>query len=149
MPDWTDLSLHSAVSASLTNAAVARMKIKVVKVDYTNQESLKDALQGVETVISFIGEEATQRALIAACVEAGVRRYAPTEWAMFVFSAKVSKEILGHYVWLRADLASSSIGQDCRRGPPPQSSLRSRASLTPNGNPLKRFQRSINLILIP
>ncbi|KAF4431494.1 2`-hydroxyisoflavone reductase [Fusarium acutatum] len=57
-----------------------------VKADYENKSSLVDLFRGVETVLSFLavhldpGNE-TQKRLIDAAVEAGVKRFAPSEWA--------------------------------------------------------------------
>lgn len=55
------------------------------KIDYSNKEELVEALKGVNTVLSFVSndpENATQKALIDACVVAGVKRFAPSEWGM-------------------------------------------------------------------
>jgi hypothetical protein len=55
-------------------------------VDYSDVESLTAALQGVHTLLSFIvvhsdlNNEA-QLNLIDAAVAAGVKRFAPSEWA--------------------------------------------------------------------
>ncbi|KAM7185115.1 NmrA-like family protein [Naviculisporaceae sp. PSN 640] len=57
-----------------------------VKLDFHNKEDLVKVLKGVHTVLSFIlnrfdiGNQA-QKGLIDACVEAGVRRFAPNEWS--------------------------------------------------------------------
>jgi uncharacterized protein YbjT (DUF2867 family) len=57
------------------------------KVDYDNQESVINALQGVETLLSFVMsvDLATavglQKTLVHAAIKAGVRRFAPSEWA--------------------------------------------------------------------
>jgi uncharacterized protein YbjT (DUF2867 family) len=58
-----------------------------VKVDYEDKSALVQALQGVHTVLSFIVvhldlEGVAQRTLIDAAIEAGVKRIAPSEWAM-------------------------------------------------------------------
>ncbi|KAF4473396.1 2`-hydroxyisoflavone reductase [Fusarium agapanthi] len=56
------------------------------KTDYENKSELVDLFHGVETVLSFFavhldpGNE-TQKRLIDAAVEAGVKRFAPSEWA--------------------------------------------------------------------
>ncbi|KAM0710900.1 hypothetical protein Q7P35_001638 [Cladosporium inversicolor] len=59
----------------------------VREVDYTSPNSLAQALQGVHTVLSFIGGSASalrdsQLALVAAAREAGVQRFAPSEFAL-------------------------------------------------------------------
>ncbi|KAG7288283.1 hypothetical protein NEMBOFW57_007814 [Staphylotrichum longicolle] len=61
-----------------------------VKVDYLDRPSLVKALTGVHTVLSFIVahkdiDNVTQKALIDASIEAGVKRIAPSEWALAKF----------------------------------------------------------------
>lgn len=56
------------------------------KVQYDDSKGLKKTLQGVHTVLSFIDARmdeggVSQKHLIDACVQAGVRRFAPSEWA--------------------------------------------------------------------
>jgi hypothetical protein len=58
-----------------------------VKVDFLDKPSLVKALNGVHTVLSFIVahkdvDNATQKLLIDASIEAGVKRIAPSEWAL-------------------------------------------------------------------
>ncbi len=60
--------------------------INVVKVDYNDKASLTELLQGVDTVLSFTltssdPEGTVQKNLIDASVSAGVKRFAPSEWA--------------------------------------------------------------------
>jgi len=55
-------------------------------VDYSDKAALVNALEGVDTVLSFIitfndPNNQSQINLIDACIEAGVRRFAPSEWA--------------------------------------------------------------------
>ncbi|KAM5356781.1 hypothetical protein ACJ41O_003427 [Fusarium nematophilum] len=57
-----------------------------VKADYEDVAQLTKVLEGVETVLSFIidsndGKYSSQRNLIDAAVKAGVKRFAPSEWA--------------------------------------------------------------------
>lgn len=57
-----------------------------VRVDYNNMTDLTEHLRGVHTVLSFIvaledTEGAIQKNLINACIAAGVKRFAPSEWA--------------------------------------------------------------------
>jgi hypothetical protein len=61
--------------------------ITVREVDYASHSSLVQALQGVHTVLSFIGGSASalrdsQLALVSAAQEAGVKRFAPSEFAL-------------------------------------------------------------------
>ncbi|KAK3290479.1 uncharacterized protein B0H64DRAFT_412452 [Chaetomium fimeti] len=58
-----------------------------VKVDFSDKEALTQVLRGVHTVLSFIvvhkdTDNAAQKTLIDAAVEAGVRRIAPSEWSL-------------------------------------------------------------------
>ena len=56
-----------------------------VKANYDDPAQLAEILHGVDTVLSFIvahsdpGSQA-QKNLIEAAVQAGVRRFAPSEW---------------------------------------------------------------------
>ncbi|RBQ72549.1 hypothetical protein FVER14953_13271 [Fusarium verticillioides] len=57
------------------------------QVDYNDKSALVDAVKGIDTVLSFLAmfdqNEAfeLQKKLIDAAIEAGVRRFAPSEWA--------------------------------------------------------------------
>ncbi|CAG7555668.1 unnamed protein product [Fusarium equiseti] len=59
--------------------------VEWIQTDFSNKSELIGLLHGVETVLCFFavhldpGSE-NQRRLIDACVEAGVKRYAPSEW---------------------------------------------------------------------
>ncbi|KAF9641125.1 NmrA-like protein [Lasiodiplodia theobromae] len=61
--------------------------VKCVQVDYLHKTSLVDALRGTDVVLCFFastdqsGVVQKQKVLIDACIEAGVRRFAPSEWA--------------------------------------------------------------------
>ena len=55
--------------------------------DYEDLEGLISALQDVHTVLSFIVTQSdpgstAQKNLIDACIAAGVKRFAPSEWAL-------------------------------------------------------------------
>jgi hypothetical protein len=57
-----------------------------VKADYEDTNQLTQILQGVHTLLSFVTEQESQispiqRRLIDAAVQAGVKRFAPSEWA--------------------------------------------------------------------
>jgi nucleoside-diphosphate-sugar epimerase len=61
--------------------------VVVREVDYDSHESLTAALSGVHTVLSLIGGSATalrssQLALVAAAKQAGVKRFAPSEFSL-------------------------------------------------------------------
>lgn len=56
------------------------------KIDYEDVAQVAEALEGVHTVLSFIagpGDSAylPQKILIDASIQAGVKRFAPSEWA--------------------------------------------------------------------
>lgn len=58
------------------------------KVNYEDKQQLTESLRGIDTVLSFIlvhndPGNMSQKSLIDACVAAGVRRFAPSEWAFF------------------------------------------------------------------
>jgi hypothetical protein len=78
---------HNLVLLSRSNQPeLVAQGVDVRPVDYSNHEQLVEALRDVHTVLSVIGgsEEAMkngQLALIPACEEAGVKRFAPSEFA--------------------------------------------------------------------
>ena len=60
-----------------------------VKANYEAKEELVQALRGVHTLLCFITPQSdpgnsAQKNLIDAAVKAGVKRYAPSEWATSV-----------------------------------------------------------------
>lgn len=60
-----------------------------VKADYEDEARLASALNGVHTLLCFITSQSdpgsvAQKTLINAAVKAGVKRYAPSEWASWV-----------------------------------------------------------------
>jgi hypothetical protein len=65
--------------------------VKVERVDYTNLESLTQALQGQDAVISTLAKIAVpqQRLLIDASVKAGVKRFIPSEFGCDLKNPKV------------------------------------------------------------
>lgn len=54
--------------------------IKVAKVDYSSKDSLISALKGQDAFISAIPKHDSQPALIDAAIEAGVKRFLPSEF---------------------------------------------------------------------
>ncbi|KAL5041791.1 hypothetical protein BDW71DRAFT_217434 [Aspergillus fruticulosus] len=65
---------------------LAALGVNVVQVDYNDKDMLTGYLHGVHTVLSFIVLTAAQaglaqKNLIDACIKAGVKRFAPSEWA--------------------------------------------------------------------
>jgi len=60
--------------------------VRWARTDYRDKARLGRILRGIDTVLSFIvvvedAGDIAQRSLIDACVAAGVRRFAPSEWA--------------------------------------------------------------------
>jgi hypothetical protein len=77
---------YVVLSRSPQPAWTAR-EITVREIDYASHSSLVQALRDVHTVLSFIGGSASalrdsQLALVAAAQEAGVQRFAPSEFAI-------------------------------------------------------------------
>ncbi|KAK5164560.1 uncharacterized protein LTR77_009766 [Saxophila tyrrhenica] len=83
------LSPHPHTLILLTRTpqpSLSRLGIAVRPVSYTNHAELVTALEGVHTVLALIGGsleaiENAQLALIDAATEAGVKRFAPSEYA--------------------------------------------------------------------
>ena len=65
---------QSGKTSNLPSAA------KTVKVDYSSQHSLVDALKGQDVFISTIPQHDSQPALIDAAIAAGVKRFIPSEF---------------------------------------------------------------------
>lgn len=60
-----------------------------MKADYNDPAQLAQILRGVHTVLSFVTTQddptsAVQKNLIDAAIQAGVKRFAPSEWASWV-----------------------------------------------------------------
>ena len=67
----------------------AREGLNAVQVDYTDKAKLVSLLRGVNTVLSFVivasdPGNIAQKTLVDASIEAGVKRFAPNEWATYV-----------------------------------------------------------------
>ena len=70
-----------------------------VKTNYEDPKQLNEIMRGVHTVLSFITAHmdpgsVAQKGLIDAAVRAGVKRFAPSEWAMYVVTAYDCHDIL-------------------------------------------------------
>ncbi|KAE9567258.1 hypothetical protein CGMCC3_g16563 [Colletotrichum fructicola] len=75
--------------------------VKFVQVDYGDRDDLRSKLTGVHTVLCFIGGIEMQKRIIDICVEAGVKRFAPNEWATRSYSGSFSfqdKDIVYEYL---------------------------------------------------
>jgi hypothetical protein len=90
----------------------ADLGITQKKTTYEDQAQLVEVLQGVHTVLSFLvtpedPASIAQKNLIDAAIQAGVKRFAPSEWAWYasylpaVFSPilTVSSSELDHISW--------------------------------------------------
>lgn len=63
----------------------AKLGITWRTVDYDDSKTLVEALRGIHTVLSFVNTSTdsnnnAQKKLIDACVTAGVKRFAPSEY---------------------------------------------------------------------
>lgn len=61
-----------------------------IRADYSDTAQLEQALQGVHTLLSFAATQddpasTAQKNLIDAAIKAGVKRFAPSEWATCVY----------------------------------------------------------------
>lgn len=84
-----DTRKHEVVALSRnSNPSLTASGVDVRPVSYTDHASLTNALRGVHTVLSVIGGlkademRESQLALIAAAKEVGVKRFAPSEYAI-------------------------------------------------------------------
>lgn len=73
--------------SSKTIPSTSPPNITYKSVDYTNKEALVSALRGHEVCLSFIiahldPNRVGQKTLIQACITAGVKRFAPSEWGI-------------------------------------------------------------------
>lgn len=65
--------------------------------DYQDKGKLVELLKGIDVVLSFVGIQSEtdilgQKNLIDACIEAGVKRFAPSEW--FSYASQIPFIIL-------------------------------------------------------
>lgn len=61
--------------------------MKLLQVDYNDKADLVEKLRGIDVVMSFLvvhldESNMVQRNLIDASIEAGVKRFAPSEWGV-------------------------------------------------------------------
>lgn len=72
---------------------------KWVQVDYESKTSLVRAFSDIDTVLSFLAIPdpsamvRLQKNMIDAAIEAGVRRFSPSEWGRYVFSWQSTVQI--------------------------------------------------------
>jgi len=77
---------HDIIVISRTEYSLKPQQgLRFCALDYQDKDQLADMLRGVHTVLSFINQSvdhgnASQKALIDACVAAGVKRFAPSEY---------------------------------------------------------------------
>jgi nucleoside-diphosphate-sugar epimerase len=95
--------------------------VKVVKVDYTNLESLTSALTGQDALVSALAATgiASQKLLIDAAVKAGVKRFIPSEFgcdlknpkarALPVFAEKVQIETYLDELAVKGDISYTLV----------------------------------------
>ena len=77
-----EVTVLSRKDSKSVDSIPAHPNQKIVKVDYKSVDELKDALNGVEVVVSTLATLAidTQKPLIDASVAAGVKRFLPSEF---------------------------------------------------------------------
>ncbi|KAH8901606.1 NAD(P)-binding protein [Thozetella sp. PMI_491] len=88
-----EVTVLSRSSDSLTGLYTG---VKVARVDYSSRESIINALRGQDVVISTVASEAIrdQRPFIDAAIEAGVKRFIPSDFGTFNTDPK-AQEVLG------------------------------------------------------
>lgn len=72
-----------------------------MEVDYSSVDSLAKAFHGQDVVISTVDAEAVsaQKIVIDACIQAGVRRYIPSDWGALSTDLK-AQELPPHAPWV-------------------------------------------------
>jgi uncharacterized protein YbjT (DUF2867 family) len=75
-----DAGFDVTILSSSGNTSGLPVAAKTVKVDYSSQDSLVNALKGQDVFISAIPQHDTQPALIDAAITAGVQRFIPSEF---------------------------------------------------------------------
>ena len=83
--DKHHVTIFTRSSKSIPSTSPPNVTYK--SVDYSNKEALVSALQGIEVCLSFIiahldPDRIGQKTLIQACITAGVKRFAPSEWGI-------------------------------------------------------------------
>jgi len=81
-----------------TLTSLSSDKVTIIQVDYAIQESLENALKGVDVLVSALsiaGTEVAQENLIRAAVAAGVKVYFPSEWGFDSDTCPYPSPILG------------------------------------------------------
>jgi hypothetical protein len=78
---------HSVTILTRSGPSQVTPGVSYKKVDYHDRASLTDALRGFDVVLSFLvvhldTDCTVQKNLIHACIDAGVRRFAPSEWGI-------------------------------------------------------------------
>lgn len=72
--------------------SIENRNTKWVQVDYESKASLVQAFSGIDTVLSFLAIPdlssmvRLQKNMIDAAIEAGVRRFSPSEWGRYFIS---------------------------------------------------------------
>lgn len=72
--------LEVTVLSASGNTSALPSEIKAIKVDYSSKASVVSALKGQEAFVSLIPKFEEQPALIDAAIEAGVKRFLPSEF---------------------------------------------------------------------
>ncbi|KAH9980936.1 NAD-P-binding protein [Lactifluus volemus] len=82
---------------------------KVIPVDYSNKQSVKDALAGVDVVICTIATAAlgAQAGIAQAAKEAGVKLFVPSEFGGL--TARATEGVVGQKAWVHDHLKALSL----------------------------------------
>jgi saccharopine dehydrogenase-like NADP-dependent oxidoreductase len=79
-----DITIFSRSAPKETTPGVSSLQV-----DYSDRGSLTETLKGFDVCLSFMvvhldKDCVAQKNLIHACIDAGVQRFAPSEWGMYV-----------------------------------------------------------------
>lgn len=76
------LSSRIEVRVDMTALRVEQLGASISRVDYEDEASVGAALEGIDVILSFIGNALLKKMFIAAAISDDVTRFVPNEWAM-------------------------------------------------------------------
>jgi len=90
-----DSSFNTTVLSRQGSSSTFPEGVKVIRADYDSHDSLKEAFQGQDAVLSLVGGMALgdQNKLIDAAIAAGVKRFLPSEYGSNVYDER-AREIV-------------------------------------------------------
>lgn len=97
---------HEITIFTRSNPTILSPGVSYKKIDYNDRASLTLALKGYDVCLSFLvvhldTDSIVQKNLIHACIEAGVKRFAPSEWGIKNHSGVpqyTNKDIIAAYL---------------------------------------------------